>query len=50
MLFSKTGERDILGNTAPENMAAAEKRLEVLSEATMSDAEIAKSWDWGEGE
>ena len=40
-------KRDIVGNTVSVNMAAAEKRLEVLSEATIRDAE---SWDWGEGE
>lgn len=38
-------ERDVVGNTAPENMAAAERRLEVLSDATIREAE---SWDWSE--
>lgn len=47
MLLSKARERDIVGNTVPENMTAAEERPEVLSEATIRDAE---SWDWGEGE
>ena len=43
MLLSKVQERDIVGNTVPENMVAAEKRLEELSEATIREAE---SWDW----
>ena len=43
MLLSKARERDIVGNTVPENMAATEKRLELLCEATIRDAE---SWDW----
>jgi hypothetical protein len=43
MLLSRAQERDIVGNTVPENMAAAEKRLEQLSEATIRDAE---TWDW----
>ncbi|PVH90752.1 hypothetical protein DM02DRAFT_734435 [Periconia macrospinosa] len=43
MLLSKVRERDIIGNTVPENMVAAEKRLEELSEATIREAE---SWDW----
>jgi len=30
----------------PENMAVAEKRLELLSDATITKAE---SWDWLEG-
>jgi hypothetical protein len=38
MLLSKVRERDIIGNLVPEEMAAAEKRLEELSEAT--------TWDW----
>ena len=33
ILLSKAQERDIVGNTVPENMAVAEKRLERLSEA-----------------
>ena len=47
MLLSKAREGDIVGNAMPENMAAAEKRLEVLSETTIRDAE---SRDWGECE
>jgi hypothetical protein len=43
MLLSKARERDIVGNTIPENMAAAEKRLEELSEATIREAEL---WGW----
>lgn len=43
MLLSKVRERDIVGNTIPENMVAAEKRLEELSEATILEAE---AWDW----
>jgi len=43
MLLSKARERDIVGNTVPENMAVAEKRLEEPSKATIREAE---SWDW----
>ncbi|KAF2183629.1 hypothetical protein K469DRAFT_739718 [Zopfia rhizophila CBS 207.26] len=43
ILLSKARERDIIGNTIPENMAMAEKRLEELSEVTIREAE---SWDW----
>jgi hypothetical protein len=43
MLLSKVRERDMVGNTVPENMVAAEKRLEELSEATIREAE---EWDW----
>ena len=43
MLLSKVRERDIVGNIVPENMVAAEKRLEELSEATVREAE---AWDW----
>jgi hypothetical protein len=43
MLLWKVQERDIIGNTVPEEMAAAEKRLEELSEATIREAEL---WDW----
>lgn len=39
MLLSRARERDVAGNTVPENMVAAEKRLEQLSEATISDVE-----------
>jgi len=42
MLLSKVRERDIVGNTVPGNMVAAEKRLEELSKATIQEAE---SWD-----
>ncbi|KAL2127075.1 hypothetical protein VTI74DRAFT_11378 [Chaetomium olivicolor] len=43
MLLSRARERDIVGNTVPQIMTAAEKRLEQLSEATMREAE---TWDW----
>ena len=43
MLLSKARERDIVGNTVPENMTAAETRLAQLSEATVREAE---TWDW----
>jgi hypothetical protein len=43
MLLSKVRERDIIGNLVPDEMAAAEKRLEELSEATIREA---ASWDW----
>jgi hypothetical protein len=43
MLLSKVRARDVIGNTVPENMVAAEKRLEELSEATIREAE---EWDW----
>jgi hypothetical protein len=43
MLLSKMRERDIIGNTVPEIMVAAEKRLEELSEATIREAE---AWVW----
>jgi hypothetical protein len=36
-------ERGTLGNKVPENMVAAEERLEVLSEATIREVE---SQDW----
>jgi hypothetical protein len=45
MLLSEVRERDIVGNTVPENMAAAEKRLKELSEATIREA---GSWDWSQ--
>jgi hypothetical protein len=45
MLISKARERDFEGNKVPENMVAAEERLEILSEATIREAE---SWDWTE--
>jgi hypothetical protein len=37
MLLSKARERDVVGNTMPENMAAAKKRLEPLTEATIRE-------------
>jgi hypothetical protein len=43
MLLSRARERDVVGNTVPESMVAAEKRLEQLSEATVRDAEI-RGW------
>jgi hypothetical protein len=43
MLLSRVRERDIIGNTVPDNMVAAERRLEELSEATIREAE---AWDW----
>jgi hypothetical protein len=46
MLLSKVRERDIVGNTVPENMVAAEKMLERLSQRTIADAE---QWDWLDG-
>jgi hypothetical protein len=45
MLISKARERDLVGNKVPENMVAAEERLEVLSEAKIREAE---SQDWTE--
>jgi hypothetical protein len=39
MLLSKVRARDVMGKTVPENMVAAEKRLEELSEATIRVAE-----------
>jgi hypothetical protein len=45
MLSSKAREKDIVGNAVPENMATAEERLELLSEATIREAE---TWDWSE--
>ena len=46
MLLSRARERDVVGNTIPENMAEAEKRLEELSEATVKEVE--EGWeDWG---
>ncbi|KAF1807904.1 hypothetical protein P152DRAFT_469266 [Eremomyces bilateralis CBS 781.70] len=47
MLLSRARERDIVGNRVPDNMVAAEKRLEQLSEATIRDAE---RWDWSSEE
>jgi hypothetical protein len=39
MLISKARGRDFIGNKVPENMVAAEERLELLSEATIREAE-----------
>jgi hypothetical protein len=44
-LISKARERDFVGNKVPENMVAAEEILELLSEATIREAE---SWEWTE--
>jgi hypothetical protein len=38
MLLSKARERDIVGNTVPEQMVMAEKRLEMLCEITIREA------------
>jgi hypothetical protein len=35
MLLSRARERDVVGNTIPESMAEAERRLEQLSETTI---------------
>lgn len=43
MLLSKARERGVVGNNVPENMVAAEKRLEELSEETFREAE---KWGW----
>ena len=44
-LLSKARERDIVGNTVPNNMIVAEQRLEELSEATVREVESwASSW------
>ena len=47
MLLSKVRERDFVGNKVPENMMAAEERLELMSNATIRDFE---SWARSEGE
>lgn len=39
MLLSKVRERDFIGNKVPESMVAAEERLELLSNATVEEAE-----------
>ena len=38
MLVSKLRERDLVGNTVPEDMTAAEARLEELSRKTIEEA------------
>jgi hypothetical protein len=43
MLLSKARERDFVGNKVPDNMVAAEGRLERLSDATIREAEL---WGW----
>jgi len=45
MLLSKVRERDFIGNKIPEEMMAAEERLELLSDATIVEAE---TWGWSE--
>ena len=40
MLVSKVRERDFVGNKVPESMVAAEGRLELLSNATVEEAEL----------
>jgi hypothetical protein len=44
-LVSEARLRDFIGNNVPENMTAAEDELELLSNATIRDAE---SWGWSE--
>jgi hypothetical protein len=43
MLLSKVLNKAIIGNIFPENVVAAERRLEELSEATIREAE---KWNW----
>jgi hypothetical protein len=43
MLLSKAREMDFIGNTIPQNMVAAEQRLEELYERTIREAE---PWEW----
>ena len=40
MLISKARERDFIGNKVPKNMVITEERLELLSEATIKEAEM----------
>jgi len=47
ILVSKIRERDFIGNKVPEDMMAAEKRLELLSNTTITEAE---TWGWSETE
>jgi hypothetical protein len=47
ILLSKGRDRDFVGNKVPENMMAAEERLELLSDATIREAE---SSGWSEEE
>ncbi|KAJ0129047.1 Uncharacterized protein HZ326_25057, partial [Fusarium oxysporum f. sp. albedinis] len=44
-LLSEVRERDFVGNRVPENMVAAEEKLENLSDKTIRDAAC---WDWSE--
>ncbi|RKK06850.1 hypothetical protein BFJ65_g18403 [Fusarium oxysporum f. sp. cepae] len=44
-LLSEVRERDFVGNRVPENMVAAEEKLEKLSDKTIRDAAC---WDWSE--
>jgi hypothetical protein len=39
MLLSKARKRDLVGNKVPDNMIAAEERLEPMGNATIRDAE-----------
>jgi PIF1-like helicase len=45
MLVSPVRPQDFIGNRVPAEMAAAERRLESLSDATIREAE---SWGWGD--
>ena len=47
MLMSKVRKRDLVGNKVPEDMMAAEKTLELLSNTTIKEAE---TWSWSETE
>ena len=47
MLLCKVRERDFVGNKVPKDMMAAEERLELLSDATIAEAE---KWGWSETE
>jgi hypothetical protein len=44
MLLSKVRQRDIIGNSVPENIVTAEIRLEELSEATIREVEAWDQW------
>ena len=51
ILLSKVRGRNIVGNAVFENMVAAERRLEELTEATIREAEVeaeARGWSWYE--
>jgi hypothetical protein len=43
MLFSKARERDLVGNKVPNNMIGAGKKLDMLNNTTIREAE---TWDW----